>query len=110
MKKRHVPAARPQIVVRPVVAKYDAAQTTPENAAHWSMATIWSADVEANPQVRRTLRSRARYEAANNPWVNGMIATQAYDIIGTGPRLQMSTGDSALDELLSREFSVGHLM
>lgn len=105
MKKKHLHAARPQIVLRPVTAKYDAAQTTPENAAHWSMATIWSADVEANPQVRRTLRSRARYEAANNPWVNGMIATQAYDIIGTGPRLQMNSGDPALDELLSREFS-----
>lgn len=105
MKKRKRQIPHSQIIIRPIVAKYDAAQTTPENAAHWSMATIWSADVEANPQTRKILRSRARYESANNPWVNGMIATQAYDIMGTGPRLQMNTDSAGWNELITEEFT-----
>lgn len=104
-KRKRNQAPQQQIIIRPIIAKYDAAQTTPENAAHWSMATVWSADVEANPQTRSILRSRARYESANNPWVNGMIATQAYDIMGTGPRLQMNTDSAEWNELATNEFT-----
>lgn len=88
-----------------IAARYDAAQTTAENAAHWSMATDWSADVEANAEVRRILRKRARYETANNPWVNGMLVTQAYDVIGTGPRLQMTSDNQKLNQIIERDFS-----
>lgn len=87
-----------------VSARYDAAQTTSENAAHWSMATNWSADVEANSEVRRTLRNRARYETANNAWVCGMLTTQAYDLIGTGPRLQMTGENEKLNRIVERDF------
>lgn len=83
-----------------VVAKYDAAQTTAENAAHWSQATAWDADTEASSDVRATLRSRSRYETANNPWIAGMVKTQAYDIIGTGPRLQVLSDKSKLNNAI----------
>ncbi|MBN1909112.1 MAG: hypothetical protein JW818_05180, partial [Pirellulales bacterium] len=43
-------------------ARYDAAQTTAENARHWAMADSLSADAATTPDVRRTLRNRARYE------------------------------------------------
>jgi capsid protein len=87
-----------------VLARYDAAQTTPENAAHWSMSTIWDADREADPATRSTLRSRARYESANNPWLQGMIQTKAFDIIGTGPRLQVLTPKEKLNNAIEAEF------
>lgn len=97
---------RPLVVPeKRVSARYDAAQTTTENAAHWSMATGWSADAEANAEVRRILRNRARYETANNPWVNGMLVTQAYDVIGTGPRLQMTSENQKLNRLIEYDFS-----
>ncbi len=90
---------------RGAVARYDAAQTTPENAAHWSMATVWDADREASPAVRSILRSRARYESMNNPWLQGMIQTKAYDIIGTGPRLQVLTGREKLNNAIEADFT-----
>ena len=87
-----------------VYAKYDAAQTTVENAAYYSMASDYDADNEASPAVRATLRKRSRYEAGNNSWVKGMIATQAFDIIGTGPRLQVLTENSDLNNDLEADF------
>ena len=40
--------------------KYDAAQTTVENVRHWAMADNLSADGSLTPEIRRTLRNRAR--------------------------------------------------
>ena len=51
-----------------VRARYDAAQTTVENAKHWAMADALSADGAASADVRRKLRQRARYEVANNSY------------------------------------------
>ena len=49
---------------RPIRARFDAAQTTRDNAKHWAYADQLSADMEASPEVRRTLRMRSRYIAA----------------------------------------------
>lgn len=85
-------------------ARYDAAQTTPGNAAHWSMADFESADCENNPDVRAVLRSRARYECNNNPWLYGILLTAADDIIGTGPRIQIESGHRNANAI-ERDFS-----
>jgi lambda family phage portal protein len=74
---------------QPVRARYDAAQTTPLNQRHWSQADWLSADAALHPGIRRTLRIRARYEAANNSYLAGMLSTLATDMVGTGPRLQL---------------------
>lgn len=87
-----------------ILARYDAAQTTTENSAHWAQATAWDADREASPAVRQILRQRARYEAMNNPWLQGMIQTKAFDIIGTGPRLQVLTSKEKLNNAIEAEF------
>lgn len=75
---------------RPIRARYDAAQTTEENRRHWSNADNLSANAENTPGVRRTLRNRARYEVQNNSYAQGLVATMAHDLIGTGPRLSLS--------------------
>jgi len=72
-----------------VQARYDAAQTTPLNQRHWSQADWWSADAALHPGIRRILRARSRYEAANNSYLAGMLSTLSTDLIGTGPRLQL---------------------
>ena len=51
---------------RLVVAKFDSAKTTPENRKHWANADRLSPKAAINPEVRRVLRNRARYEVANN--------------------------------------------
>jgi capsid protein len=74
---------------RTIRARYDAAQTNDENRRHWGMADGLSARAANNVQVRRLLRTRARYEAGNNSYLTGIVETLGNDTVGTGPRLQM---------------------
>src|SRR5262249_37786827 len=91
--------------VRFVRARYDAAQTSHENRRHWANADGLSANAAADPEVRRVLRSRARYEAANNCYAKGIVLTLANYVIGTGPRLQMLTDDPETNRVIEKEFS-----
>lgn len=78
--------------------RFDAAQTTELNRRHWSMADYLSADAALSPDVRRTLRARARLEAQNNPYVAGIASTLATGLVGTGPRLRLDIpGANPLD-------------
>lgn len=85
-----------------VRARYDAAQTTSLNKAHWGMVDNLSADAALSPMIRRTLRGRARYEAANNGYLAGMVNTLATDAIGTGPTLLLDCGPDADQESVAR--------
>jgi len=91
--------------MRFIRAKFDSAQTTPDNRRHWANADGLSADAAANPEVRRTLRNRARYEVANNSYARGIVLTLANDVIGTGPRLQMLADGDESNQTIEREFS-----
>jgi capsid protein len=75
-----------------ILARYDSAQTTDENVRHWSWADSLSADSANSPDVRRVLRNRSRYEAANNSYCRSIVEALANDVIGTGPRVQVVTG------------------
>ncbi len=90
---------------RKVKARFDAAQTTRDNIKHWAYADQLSADMEASPEVRRTLRMRSRYEVANNSYARGLVQMLANDTIGTGPRLQMLTLDESFNDEVERSFS-----
>ena len=92
-------------VVRLIRAKFDSAQTTADNRRHWANADGLSANAAANPEVRRTLRNRARYEVANNSYARGIVLTLANDVIGTGPRLQMLTESAESSQTIEREFA-----
>ncbi len=83
----------PRREVRIVRGSYDAAQTTNDNTNHWAKADLLSVNATASPAIRQSLRSRARYEVANNSYAKGIVLTLANDTIGTGPRLQMSQGE-----------------
>lgn len=88
-----------------VRGRYDAAATTEENRRHWANADHLSVNAANNPAVRRTLRSRSRYEVANNSYARGIVLTLANDVVGTGPRLQMLTGDDAANRTVEQAFS-----
>ena len=70
-------------------AQYDAALHTRRNAEQWKYSDYLNSDQSLSPEVRRTLRSRSRYECENNSWLYGMIVSHAESIIGTGARLQI---------------------
>lgn len=86
-------------------SRYDAAQTTYENRRHWVNADHLSANAAASAEVRRILRSRARYEVANNSYAKGIVLTLANYVVGTGPRLQMLTDDPEANRVIEREFA-----
>lgn len=85
--------------------KFDAAQTTDDNSRHWAAADDLSADAALSASVRKTLRKRARYEAANNCYARGQVNALANDCVGTGPRLQMLTDSDELNAQIEREFA-----
>jgi len=86
-------------------ARFDAAQTTAENARHWAMADSMSADGAGSADVRRKLRQRARYEVANNSYAKGIVLTLANDCIGTGPRLQLLADDGEINRRVEAAFA-----
>lgn len=88
----------------PVRARYDAAQTTTENSNHWANADALSARAANSPEIRRTLRNRARYERDNNSYCSGMLETVASHTIGTGPRLQIRTNNAAFNRRVMSSF------
>ena len=85
-------------------ARFDAAQTTAENARHWAMADGLSADSAGLADVRKRLRERARYEVANNSFAKGIALKLANDCVGTGPRLQMLLADDAANRKVETAF------
>ncbi|MHB1035931.1 MAG: phage portal protein [Pirellulales bacterium] len=102
------PNPRGRVVHKPlrVRGRYDAASTSDENRRHWANADLLAADTANSAQVRRILRSRARYEVANNSYARGIVNTLANDCVGTGPRLQLLTDDAEANRLVEQEFSL----
>jgi len=87
-----------------VVMTYDNARTTDYNESHWAHADALSADKANDPSVRKILRNRANYEVANNSYARGIVNTLAMDTVGTGPRLQIKTGDREQDKEIETAF------
>lgn len=100
--RTRTPPSAPQHGIK---ARFDAAQTTRDNVKHWAMVDHLSADTEASPEVRRTLRLRSRYEIANNSYAKGLVQMLANDTIGTGPRLQLLAGDESFNDEVEQEFA-----
>ena len=98
--------ARSSLLARFLRARFDAAQTTKDNAKHWSAAEFLSADAEADSNVRKILRTRARYEVQNNSYARGIVKTLAEDTIGTGPRLQMLLDDEETNRKIEHDFQM----
>ncbi len=85
--------------------RYAAAKTSDENRRHWLNADLLSPVAAASPGVRKTVRSRARYEIANNSIARGIVNTLANDVVGTGPRLQVLTDDDEINRRLEGYFA-----
>jgi lambda family phage portal protein len=86
-------------------AKYDAAQSTEETSRHWAWSDSLSAKSANDAAVRLKLRTRARYEIANNSYASGIVSTLANDLIGTGPRLQLLTENDEFNRATETDFT-----
>lgn len=95
-------------------AKYDAAQTTPENEIHWGMADNLSANAALSRDVRRKLVTRSRYEAENSSFYAGALQDDANAAIGPGPNKRFFFGlgdeiDSSARHLFKSHARLIHL-
>ena len=86
-----------------VRAIYDSAMPGGPLEKHWTAADWFSPNAGTNPNVRRTLRARCRYEVANGSYAAGIVSTLANYIVGTGPTLRLipsiSSGPRAVKAL-----------
>lgn len=96
-------APKAESAPRVVRARFDAAESL-DDRRHWANADWFSMDGALTPVARRTIRNRARYERLNNSYLAGICETLAHDLIGTGPRLQLDTGDQGADRVIERDW------
>lgn len=91
---------------RPAVrGRYDNATTTNENSRQWLGVDYLSPRASNSYQVRRTLRMRSRYEVSNNPFLFGIVHSNANDLIDTGPTLQVYTPSTAYNRAVERAWA-----
>lgn len=97
---------RPRRQFAPMVrGRYDLAQSTTQNANYWASADAMDADAANSLAVRKRIRERARYEAENNPVLEGICNTEADYEIGAGPTFQLLTGSAAFNSMVEAKFA-----
>ena len=101
---RRKPAASGGGLFHAIRAHFAAAESAAKDADWWK-ADYLSADADANPDTRRVLRMRSRYEYQNNSYARGVIQCLANDSIGNGPRLRYASSDDALNSRIERDFT-----
>lgn len=77
-------------IMKQMRMKYDSAQNTSQNQLHWSNADLLSPHAANSLSVRTKLRSRSRYETANNPYLKGIVLSKTNDIVGSGATLKIT--------------------
>lgn len=102
--KRGQTAASGSSLFHAIRAHFIAADPAPKSSDWWRADNL-TADADANPDVRRTLRMRSRFEIQNNPYARGMVQTVANDSIGSGPRLRFGSDDDDLNTRVERDFT-----
>ena len=101
---RRKPATSGGGLFHAIRAHFAAAESAAKDADWWK-ADFLSADADANPDTRRVLRMRSRYEYQNNSYARGVIQCLANDTIGNGPRLRYASSDDALNSRIERDFT-----
>src|SRR5215471_12461490 len=91
------PAAKPDSPPPRPQSRFDTAQGFNSTQGYWQGADLLSVRTANNLFVRARLRSRARYETANNGYAGGLVTGLADDTVGIGARLQVQTEDSAVN-------------
>lgn len=85
-------------------AFFDAADVNRTNTKHFSFSS--SSDIDTlGRQDRTTIWQRATYEIANNSYFRGILNTFANDLVGSGPRLQLDSGNTDFDTEAENKFT-----
>lgn len=80
--------------------RWEGADTNRLNRAHWSHAFGRTINEDLYERLE-TLRIRCEYEVANDPILEGVLATVAGDVVGPeGPRVQVLSDDDRFNSIL----------
>ena len=71
---------------------------------YWKWVDSKSVDASLDPETRRKLRDRARYEVANNSYAMGVALALADAVVGSGPRLQVLNEDKEVCKRIEWDF------
>lgn len=95
---------RAKIAARPIRAtRYDALNNA-DLRDHWRWVDSRSVDASLDPETRRRLRERARYEVANNSYAYGCALAVSNAVVGSGPRVQILESTLGRDALKRAEW------
>ena len=87
----------------PVSRRFEAAETTRLNEAHWEPVSMDLAQAMISDMP--TIRQRCRHEAINNSVVDSGIETHATNVVGAiGPALQILTENDGFNDLVEALF------
>jgi len=96
-----VPAIPDHASDRTTERRWESAETSRLNSAHWQSVQVTSDINDDLEEDLQTLQRRSRYEAQNNSLIEGAIETHATDIGGdNGPSLQVRTADPKFNETI----------
>lgn len=84
-------------------ASYDAARPSNLMDKYWANADLLSANAQNSPAVAQILRARSRYEFQNNGFFQRMILIAAHDVIGTAPRVQITSPNPQANRYLESQ-------
>ena len=84
--------------------RYDAAQDSESMGRYWAFADHLDADSSNSRSIRQKLVSRSRYETQSNAYYQGILATQANYLVGTGPTLRMQSRTPGFNEAVEALF------
>ena len=79
--------------------RWEGAETTRLNRAHWQHAFGRTINEDLYERLE-TLRIRCEHEVANDPILEGVVATWAGDVVGHGPRVQVQSSDARFNARL----------
>ncbi len=85
-------------------SRYDAARPSRELDSYWSRADSLGGDAALDPETRRRLRERSRYEFANNCYARGAGLLWANAVVGSGPRPQLFGDDREFNKRVEWTF------
>ena len=99
------PLTEASMAPRRIRARYDAASSSDEYSNIWANADALDADSANSREVREKLRTRSRYEAGNNGFVDGISQTKSTHTIGVGPTLRMLSGSPGFNQMVEAEWN-----
>ncbi len=88
-------------------ASIEAGRVDNDGLRSWPNADSLGPNAALDPGTLQRLRDRGRYETTNNSYCRGLVRSLSYDLVGMGPRPQLSIpgDDGSLAKIVERKYA-----